>query len=300
MHRYFPRRVTADHGRGRPATTRGGSKVLRAAMAAELARARRAAPPCARVRKRESASTSGNSGTPRSSHGPGDTRYGDPSCHSEDVPCRRGRTSQPRRVTTLDRVMAARCVRRAPWRLADGSCGSAHRVLGHAGLDRGRAHDAPRARADDHDDAGHRAAGDPGAVDAVRRACSAASVAVPLDYAHPQAGTIQIALAMHPATDPAQRIGSLVINPGGPGASGVNDLPAGAAACSPPSSWPASTSWSSIPGASSAAAPWSAVPPESRAAVDTGAASRPRPEHCRRPAGPHRQRQGVRGGSASR
>jgi pimeloyl-ACP methyl ester carboxylesterase len=52
------------------------------------------------------------------------------------------------------------------------------------------------------------------------------SVAAPLDYGQPQLGTIQIALAMHPATDPAQRIGSLVINPGGPGGSGVNDLPA--------------------------------------------------------------------------
>jgi len=52
------------------------------------------------------------------------------------------------------------------------------------------------------------------------------TVAVPLDYAQPQLGTIQIAVAMHPATDPAQRIGSLVINPGGPGGSGVNDLPA--------------------------------------------------------------------------
>jgi pimeloyl-ACP methyl ester carboxylesterase len=51
------------------------------------------------------------------------------------------------------------------------------------------------------------------------------TVAVPLDYADPQAGMIDIALARHPATDPAQRIGSLVIDPGGPGDSGVNDLP---------------------------------------------------------------------------
>ncbi|HTZ08803.1 MAG TPA: alpha/beta hydrolase [Acidimicrobiales bacterium] len=51
------------------------------------------------------------------------------------------------------------------------------------------------------------------------------SVTVPLDYADPARGTIQIAVARHPATDPAQRIGSIVINPGGPGGSGIDDLP---------------------------------------------------------------------------
>jgi pimeloyl-ACP methyl ester carboxylesterase len=51
------------------------------------------------------------------------------------------------------------------------------------------------------------------------------TVAVPLDYDQPQLGTIQIALAMHRAGDPTLRIGSLVIDPGGPGGSGVNDLP---------------------------------------------------------------------------
>ena len=50
------------------------------------------------------------------------------------------------------------------------------------------------------------------------------SVAAPLDYARPQRATIQIAVARHPATDPAARIGSLVINPGGPGGSGIDDL----------------------------------------------------------------------------
>ena len=52
------------------------------------------------------------------------------------------------------------------------------------------------------------------------------TVAVPLDYDDPQEGTINIVVAMHRATDPAARIGSLVIDPGGPGESGVNDLPA--------------------------------------------------------------------------
>jgi pimeloyl-ACP methyl ester carboxylesterase len=47
-------------------------------------------------------------------------------------------------------------------------------------------------------------------------------VTVPLDYAHPAAGTIDIALNRKPATDQANRIGSLLINPGGPGASGVD------------------------------------------------------------------------------
>ena len=50
------------------------------------------------------------------------------------------------------------------------------------------------------------------------------TVAVPLDYADPGAATIEIAVARQPALDPAQRIGSLVINPGGPGDSGIDDL----------------------------------------------------------------------------
>jgi pimeloyl-ACP methyl ester carboxylesterase len=51
------------------------------------------------------------------------------------------------------------------------------------------------------------------------------SVTVPLDYRHPQAETVQIAVARHPAEAPSERIGSLVINPGGPGGSGIDDLP---------------------------------------------------------------------------
>ena len=50
-------------------------------------------------------------------------------------------------------------------------------------------------------------------------------VTVPLDYADPEGPTIQIAVARHPAEVPSERIGSLVINPGGPGGSGVDDLP---------------------------------------------------------------------------
>jgi pimeloyl-ACP methyl ester carboxylesterase len=47
------------------------------------------------------------------------------------------------------------------------------------------------------------------------------AVDVPLDYANPGAGTIAIAVDRKPATDAPHRIGSLLLNPGGPGASGV-------------------------------------------------------------------------------
>ena len=47
---------------------------------------------------------------------------------------------------------------------------------------------------------------------------------VPLDDAQPAGPTIPIAVARHPAEDPAARIGSLVIDPGGPGVSGIDDM----------------------------------------------------------------------------
>jgi pimeloyl-ACP methyl ester carboxylesterase len=47
---------------------------------------------------------------------------------------------------------------------------------------------------------------------------------VPLDYARPQGATIGIAVERHLADVPADRIGSLVINPGGPGVSGIDDF----------------------------------------------------------------------------
>ena len=49
-----------------------------------------------------------------------------------------------------------------------------------------------------------------------------ARVPVPLDYSNPQAGTISLALLRLPASDPTHRIGSLFVNPGGPGGSGVD------------------------------------------------------------------------------
>jgi pimeloyl-ACP methyl ester carboxylesterase len=45
---------------------------------------------------------------------------------------------------------------------------------------------------------------------------------VPLDYSQPRGATISIALTRLPATDPKHRIGSLFLNPGGPGGSGVD------------------------------------------------------------------------------
>jgi pimeloyl-ACP methyl ester carboxylesterase len=44
---------------------------------------------------------------------------------------------------------------------------------------------------------------------------------VPLDYDRPAGRTTQVALARLPASDPANRIGSVFVNPGGPGGSGV-------------------------------------------------------------------------------
>ncbi|NPC98282.1 alpha/beta fold hydrolase [Nocardioides sp. zg-DK7169] len=48
-----------------------------------------------------------------------------------------------------------------------------------------------------------------------------AQVEVPLDYADPDAESIELALLRAPATDPEARIGSLLVNPGGPGAPGT-------------------------------------------------------------------------------
>jgi pimeloyl-ACP methyl ester carboxylesterase len=48
-----------------------------------------------------------------------------------------------------------------------------------------------------------------------------ANVPVPLDWAHPHGPAIALAVARHLASHPEQRIGSLFVNPGGPGESGV-------------------------------------------------------------------------------
>ena len=44
---------------------------------------------------------------------------------------------------------------------------------------------------------------------------------VPADYKNPEAGSIRIAVNVHRATSPDERIGYLLVNPGGPGESGV-------------------------------------------------------------------------------
>jgi pimeloyl-ACP methyl ester carboxylesterase len=49
-----------------------------------------------------------------------------------------------------------------------------------------------------------------------------ATAVVPLDYDRPKGRQITLALARLPASDPSRRIGSLFLNPGGPGGSGVD------------------------------------------------------------------------------
>jgi len=48
-----------------------------------------------------------------------------------------------------------------------------------------------------------------------------ATVAVPVDYRVPGGATLDLALVKRPASSPEARIGTLLVNPGGPGASGV-------------------------------------------------------------------------------
>ena len=44
---------------------------------------------------------------------------------------------------------------------------------------------------------------------------------VPIDYSNPGGERMQLSLVKYPATSPKKRLGSLLVNPGGPGASGV-------------------------------------------------------------------------------
>lgn len=51
-----------------------------------------------------------------------------------------------------------------------------------------------------------------------------ASLEVPLDYANPDGPTIKLALARIPARGPGTRLGSILVDPGGPGYSGVDEI----------------------------------------------------------------------------
>ncbi|MFT7839944.1 alpha/beta fold hydrolase [Saccharothrix sp. BKS2] len=48
------------------------------------------------------------------------------------------------------------------------------------------------------------------------------ALSLPIDWARPRGERFDLAVARRPATDPAKRVGVLVVNPGGPGGSGVD------------------------------------------------------------------------------
>ncbi len=56
---------------------------------------------------------------------------------------------------------------------------------------------------------------------------------VPLDYAHPEGKSISLAVLRVPASDRGRRVGQLVVNPGGPGGSGIDYATAGEGAFGP-------------------------------------------------------------------
>ena len=56
-----------------------------------------------------------------------------------------------------------------------------------------------------------------------------ATMEVPLDYAHPKRESITVALLKVPAREPDAKVGSLVVNPGGPGVAGKSYAAAGGA-----------------------------------------------------------------------
>jgi len=71
----------------------------------------------------------------------------------------------------------------------------------------------------------------PPAVPVAWHACGGgldcATVVVPVSYADPTGATLTLALVRNPADHPSQRIGTLLVNPGGPGASGVRRVARG-------------------------------------------------------------------------
>lgn len=65
----------------------------------------------------------------------------------------------------------------------------------------------------------------PGAASTAKFLC--AEAVVPVDHAAPDKGSFTLAIIKHPAEKPAERIGSLFWNPGGPSDAGTEYLPAG-------------------------------------------------------------------------
>jgi pimeloyl-ACP methyl ester carboxylesterase len=61
--------------------------------------------------------------------------------------------------------------------------------------------------------------------DPSQRGFDCATAQAPLDYSDPQGATIKLAVIRHLATDPANRLGTLFFNPGGPGALGTREFP---------------------------------------------------------------------------
>lgn len=57
--------------------------------------------------------------------------------------------------------------------------------------------------------------------DGVSEGLKCAKFSVPYDYANKSKGQFTLNLMMHPATDPKRRIGSMLVNPGGPGFGGT-------------------------------------------------------------------------------
>jgi pimeloyl-ACP methyl ester carboxylesterase len=123
-----------------------------------------------------------------------------------------------------DRVLLVgvmRCPPRAP-RLRPGFVSLAVLALGALGLvgaGVGRAVARPARSGSDR----------AGVVSSIRwRSCGVrldcGRVRVPLDWAHPDGARIVLAVIRHRASRPAQRIGTLFFDPGGPGVSGVHDV----------------------------------------------------------------------------
>ena len=88
--------------------------------------------------------------------------------------------------------------------------------------------------------AGSVAAGGSGVIGDIRwRACpgqpavSCGTLTLPVDWSEPGGATFELAVSRRPAGDPARRVGALLVNPGGPGGSGIDFAFAAASVFSP-------------------------------------------------------------------